>query len=272
MENIAGVKAFSWNPRVPLGKGKVLSRIKTPKRVKNFGDLLGPILIRQILASRARPNFSSSRNRTNTKLLNVGSVLHFAQPGDVVWGTGINGKVLPSPEQLQQLDVRAVRGPLTAQKVRDAGTDVPPIFGDPGLLLSELYPQIVEWADSKERAFIAVPNLNDVSSWTKTSSHNILDPTNDFWYCIKSIAKSEVVIASSLHALVIADSLGIPSVPVQSSNEPMFKYIDYYKGTGRDIPEFHDNFVYALSALPQQPVGPITAPGLLEAFPWDLWE
>ena len=44
------------------------------------------------------------------------------------------------------------------------------------------------------------------------------------------------MVSSSLHGIVIAEAYGVPAVLVASSTEPVFKYEDYYAGTGRELP------------------------------------
>lgn len=260
-----------WNPRQRLGNGKITSHIPRHKRVENFGDLLGPLIVQRILNPTPKRHRMRSRSHTQPRLLSVGSIIHFSRAGDVVWGSGINGKVLPSLTQLRQLDVRCVRGPLTAEKFRDAGVPVPEIYGDPALLIPHLYPHVVQWSKFKQRDVVAVPNKNDFEEWQHLNVE-VLNPRSNVWDCIRIIAQSKSVIASSLHALIIADSLGIPTVAVSSPNEPEFKYQDYYNGTDRDCPTLQDNAEDALQVVPQQPQQPITAMKVLDVFPWDLWK
>lgn len=271
METIGGVDTFAWNPHTRLGSGAILSRIPTTKRICNFGDLIGPILVRRLLAPRnpRRKLFRNANRRA--RLISVGSVLHFSKPGDVVWGSGINGKIKPNDNQLKFLDVRSVRGPLTASYFRERGINIPEVFGDPGLLLPHLFPVINQWEKCKNRDILAVPNLNDLDSWKAQSDVDILDPRSNFWDCIRKIAESRVIIASSLHALIIADALGIPSIPVKSQNEPDFKYMDYYLGAELAVPSFAPNLGFALGMSPCRSKLPVKAPHLLEVFPWDLW-
>src|SRR5690606_38430075 len=69
------------------------------------------------------------------RLLAIGSILHFAQTGDNVWGSGWNGKIPEKEFTAKDLKVHAVRGPLTAEFLRKRGIVVPDVYGDPALLL-----------------------------------------------------------------------------------------------------------------------------------------
>ena len=54
------------------------------------------------------------------RLLAVGSILHLARDNDVVWGSGVHGKIVVRRHQFKQLDAREVRGPLTRWKATAA--------------------------------------------------------------------------------------------------------------------------------------------------------
>ena len=48
------------------------------------------------------------------------------------------------------------------------------------------------------------------------------------------IFNTELILSSSLHGVILAEAYGIPAVLIRNENEPLFKYKDYYMGTGRD--------------------------------------
>ncbi|GAA2456234.1 glycosyltransferase [Agromyces soli] len=254
-EQVLGVRCVRWNPERADEEGRTAP-------VSNFGDLLGPLVIRRIVETR-RIRFASSASR---RLLSVGSVMHFANPGDVVWGTGVNGKIGTQPLP-PSLDVRAVRGPLTRAVLTARGIEAPEVFGDPALLLPELWPELVRRPRPKRRALTVVPNLNETARFAPALSRS---PIGDPWAIIDDLAASEFVTGTSLHALVVADALGIPSRPIAPENESTFKYLDYYAGTGRSDVRFAHTVEEALE------LGPVPAPefdaaALLAAFPIDLW-
>jgi pyruvyltransferase len=78
------------------------------------------------------------------------------------------------------------------------------------------------------------------------------------------------VTGSSLHAVVIAESLGIPARLIRSSTEPVFKYEDYYRGSGRQGFTSAANLGEARERGGEHPVSWSAEP-LLRAFPADLW-
>ncbi|MCM3697157.1 polysaccharide pyruvyl transferase family protein [Microbacterium oleivorans] len=224
----------------------------------NFGDLIGPEVVRTLVgnATRSRPG--------DRRLLAVGSILHFAEDDDVVWGSGINGKIPLSQIRAIRLDVRAVRGPLTADVLRKRGVAVPDVFGDPALL----YPALNDIKRATPtRPLTIVPNLHDEETWRHRAE--ALSPRLPIREVVATIAQSEFVAASSLHGLVIADALGVPASMLQPSKEDLFKYQDYYEGTGRRMPKVCATIAETLD----QPADLLrwSPTSLIDAFPHDLW-
>ncbi len=259
------VEVFAWNPRRPLVPGPLGHRLRYGRRVNNFGDLLGPLLVGRLLASKGLVG----AGRRPARLLSVGSVLHYAGDGDVVWGSGRNGKIPDALHTFADLDVRAVRGPLTRQFLQQRGIAVPEIYGDPALLLPNYLPEMWDWTADKRYEFTVVPNLNEIAS--VPAGPEVLDPRRPVLTCLERIARSRFVTGSSLHAIVVAESLGIPARLIGSRVEADFKYADYYGGTGRS------GFTPAASVAEARELGgeePARWDGyrLLESFPWDLWD
>ena len=245
----------------------VIGKLNPIKRhVGNFGDLLGPIIVEQLLAERGVSVQDAART---SRLLTVGSVMRLAREGDVVWGTGVNGKSLDAKYDFTDLDVRAVRGPLTRDYLLGMGIDVPPVFGDPGLLFGEIFDRDLMLDGADPRGILVVPNFNDFAAWS-AGSQVVLDPRSGFWNCIRAIAASELVVGSSLHAIVIAESFGIPARLVSSQHEPPFKYHDYYLGTGRVNIEICSTVEHA-AAHGGAPAPVWDSSSLRGAFPWELW-
>jgi pyruvyltransferase len=261
------VDVFSWNPRrsrLPNALTKRLP-IEVGSRVNNFGDLLGPLVVSRILAMHQIDPRTAPSNR---RLLSVGSVLHFARDHDVIWGTGVNGKRPDSDYVFHTLDVRAVRGPRTRDFLSSRGVDAPAIFGDPVLLLPIVMPELVSWSQAKQYPLTVVPNFNDFPTYEPASP--LLDPQSPVEVCLKRIARSEFVVGSSLHAIVVAESLGIPARLISSSIEDSFKYEDYYRGTGRPEAEAASTVEEAICMGGEnEPI--FDATQLLGAFPLDLW-
>lgn len=254
-------KVVHWNPRASLGTGRILTRIHVGRRVGNFGDLLGPLIVRRIRDSLGIEG-SLTRGR---RLLTVGSILHLAREGDVVWGSGINGKMLQHP--YPPLDVRALRGPLSAERLKRAGVEAPAVYGDPALLIPQLWRDEELAITRRSGGTVLVPNLHDRPGFPADA----LDPRADPLSCVRAIASASLVVSSSLHGLVVAEAYGVPAVLVASSTEPTFKYEDYYLGTGRPLPRPAATWREGLETAPAPPIADWAPETLLGAFPADLF-
>jgi pyruvyltransferase len=233
--------------------------------MNNFGDLLGPLLVDRIIADLAPADRRRGRRK---RLLTVGSIVRLARDGDTVWGSGANGKSIDSEHRAIDIDVRAVRGPLTREFLERRGISTPCIFGDPGLLLGSFWTREQLAAGHAHRRVVVVPNLHDKAVHAATPG--FVDPQAPVFEVLGAIAASDFVVGSSLHAIVVADSLGIPARLLTSATEPAFKYQDYYLGSGRS------GFTAAASVAEALRLGGEAGPrwtpdALLESFPFDLW-
>jgi pyruvyltransferase len=257
------VEVVHFNPtrKRPGLLGRVLPR----RPLNNFGDLIGPLLVDHIATQRRLV-----QPRERRRLVAVGSIMKMTEPGDAVWGTGVNGKSMDlgaAPE----LDVRAVRGPRTRELLRKAGTDVPEVYGDPALLWSLFWPRefyLDQNPRKRHHAVSVVPNFHDRNSMR---GPNVIDPLNDVHNVIREIAMSDFVCGSSLHGIVLAEAFGIPARLVVPGTEPSFKYDDYYEGTGRPSYSVASNVREAIELGGERP--PEWSPDrLLDAFPSDLFD
>lgn len=73
------------------------------------------------------------------------------------------------------------------------------------------------------------------SEWVKSLDGNIINiNTDDYKYFINEIKASELVISSSLHGIILAESYNVPAVFVASDvKRQIFKYYDWYEATER---------------------------------------
>lgn len=258
------VELVHWNPRRRIFKGPISRRLPiSGKRVKNFGDLLGPRVVQEMLR---RATGGQPKPVRDARLVSIGSVMHLARDGDVIWGTGINGKHMDDELPFKSADFRAVRGPHTHEILTRNGHSVPEVFGDPGLLVGELWPSLRQ--EEVRYPLTIIPNLNDLSAYAGLD--DVLDPRSDLDECLLRIAQSEFVIGSSLHAIIVAESLGVPARLIASSVEPSFKYDDYYAGSGRGTYKTARSVSHAIDLGGEGSVSWDPAP-LLNSFPYDLW-
>lgn len=264
---IDGVELYHWNPMRPTRRGFV-GKLLPKSRVNNFGDLLGPVIVREVLKRSAR-SVRQPHIPPQHRLFSVGSVLHFATDSDTVWGTGVNGKIARERHSFTELDIRAVRGPLTREFLRRMGVESPNIFGDPGLLINDLWGRDFFYVDAKRSSVLIVPNLNDFPSYDPSDTR-ILNPQSPLEECIQRIASADFVAGSSLHGIIVAEAFGIPARLVLPRHEALFKYEDYYRGSGRIHFTPASSVQHAVDLGGELPLDWDSA-RLLEAFPRDLW-
>ncbi|MDO5500605.1 MAG: polysaccharide pyruvyl transferase family protein [Propionibacteriaceae bacterium] len=184
-------------------------------------------------------------------------------PSTVVWGPGVNGKHLDLPLP-PCLDVRAVRGPLTGRYLKERGITDPGVYGDPALLLRTDFTS----APDSGRVLL-VPNLNDHAGESPPDAR-VIDPRISLTRFLKELSTAELVIGSSLHAIILAEKLGVPARAIRSGAEPTFKYEDYYEGTGRSGVRIARDARDALE-LGGVDAAPVLDPNLVATFPHDLW-
>jgi len=238
----------------------------------NFGDELAWVIVALMLARRGA---TLNDDVTSPKsLVSVGSTLHRASEGSVIWGTGLHGASLEHDHTYSTLDVRAVRGPLTAKFLRQRNIKVPDVYGDPGLLLPHV--DGGRFRPTRRHEVGIVPNLHDMSVIErmdiagKFPNLRVIDPRRAWNTVVADILDHEFIIASSLHGLVVADAYGLRSRYVRlTEKEDILKYHDYYLGTGRFL-EPAASIEEALKTSRAAPLVYDPEP-LLAAFPWDLW-
>jgi len=233
---------------------------------RNFGDHLSKIVVSGV--GMMRGVTLDDEVRTARRLLGIGSILHFANDGDVIWGSGINGKVASGDIPARQLDIRAVRGPKTAARLRDMGMSVPDVFGDPALLVPRLFKD--RFIPTPNRDYVIVPNLHDLP--LVTDQTRLVSPLWGWNRCIEEILSAKFVIASSLHGLILAEAFGVPARYLRlSETESTFKYDDYAQGTGRASLDPVRSVEEALGEGPHPAIN-FDADALIAAFPFDLWQ
>lgn len=235
----------------------------------NFGDILSLKIVEKIIGRPIKEQQSSIRKK---KLLAIGSILSFAHEGDIVWGSGINGKFLhPKHYTFKHLDIRAVRGPLTrAYLMKYLHLSCPEIYGDPALLMAHLFPEFKR-SEHPQFDYIIIPHYSEKKYFPKSVYPNVVYPTDPWQIVIAKILDSKLVISSSLHGIVVAESFGIPARLLRiTHNEPLFKYQDYYFGTGRSHVHYATSIKQALEMGGEKPYQ-CDLVQLYESFPFEFW-
>ena len=235
----------------------------------NFGDYLSVKIVERILEHPV--TIYKKSKLPQQKLLALGSILWFAETGDVLWGTGSNNKYPHAKDYVfTDLDVRALRGPLIKAFLEDNfGIDCPDVFGDPGLLFPYLFPEFKRKKNPKH-PYLVIPHFYEKSLFKDNEEH-VVFPTDPWDEVIREILDSEFVISGSLHGLILAEAYGIPARYLRlSEREPLFKYQDYYLSTGRYDTQFATTVQEALEMGGEDPIVFDPEP-FYDAFPFDLW-
>lgn len=245
---------------------------ESPDGQPNVGDHLGRSLVESILLLN---DIELSEKLTSThRLLSIGSILHYAKNGDCIWGTGVHGKKTRREHNFKQLDVRAVRGPITRDFLLSLGIDCPEIYGDPALLTPIFFRKdILSSPSSTRKDFIVIPHMHESSDKFRKYADRITSPSCRPVNFIRDILTADFVISSSLHGIILAEAYGIPSIYLNSNNgEPFSKYEDYYRGTDRssfhfgtsveDCLKLGGNHAFNIEFVQNR---------LLTSFPLDLW-
>lgn len=237
----------------------------------NFGDILSLKLVERIVGGDVEV-VTKPRSFKGKKLLAIGSILYFASQNDVLWGTGFNGKVLDiSKYNFRNLDVRAVRGPLTRQFLQEQfNIECPEIYGDPALLCPYFFPEF-QRSEYPTNDYIIIPHYSEQAMFPKDEQGRIVYSTDPWDEVIQKIVDSQFVISSSLHGVVVAEAYGIPARMLRvSENEPLIKYQDYYQGTNRPDFKFATSVEEALEMGGERPFE-CDLKLLLQAFPKEFW-
>ena len=110
-------------------------------------------------------------------------------------------------------------------------------------------------------------------AYAQDTSDSLSPITSDWKSFINEILKSKLIISSSLHGIILAETYGVPAILLNDRNMNLFKYQDYYHSTGRyQFPiatSVEEAFVMSPAPLPNfEPL----MEGLISAFPVDLWQ
>jgi len=194
----------------------------------NFGDQITPLLLRKygftpIHESPARARFFAT-----------GSILEHVPDGyaGVVLGSGLIHE--STRVALPFATVLAVRGALTRERL-GCGEEV--ALGDPGLLSAS----IMEEREVKRFELGIVPHYidarNPIFAWLAKRFADdvaIIDVSRPPLAVFSAIDKCRHIISSSLHGLIVADSMGLPNAWCFSGGLKggRFKFDDYYSSIG----------------------------------------
>lgn len=212
------IKAYWWRPaRAPW----------------NFGDELGAVILRKLGYKVKRVSFAKA------DVLLTGTMLDPAEtknPNVIVIGTG-SGYTHRAKHNFKVL---AVQGKLTARNLR-AGKVA---LGDLGLLASRIW--------TKEPAKY---NIGVVRHYVDDSKYPfadiIIDATEPPEQVVKKISSCRVIMSSSLHGIIVADSYGIPNMRIARDDVITgdWKWLDHKSALVKPVSDVQDDLLEALKQL-----------------------
>lgn len=205
---------------------------------KNWGDKLNPDLAHRLSGLKVMHR-ADVIPYPGLKLFYVlGSHLATAcnQPGSVVWGAGFISSTVGIRGEPDE--IHAVRGWLSAERLRKHGIACPDVVGDPALLLPLFYapkprsrryalgviPHCLEWYE---------PFFLRVRTWEDTL---LIDITGGIEEVVDQICACDRIVSTSLHGIICADGYGVPALWLHASEKvggDGFKFRDYFSSVGR---------------------------------------
>lgn len=197
---------------------------------RNFGDEISQFIVREIfgrLCQWASPH--------SCEIVAAGSIIELALSmkfanRPVLWGAGF----MREEDDLitdQDFAVAAMRGTRSRERLESGRAGV--TVGDPGLLSDALLGR----TPPKRYLLGVLPHFLDAEvaelDWLRAQAGvTVIDATADPRQVVAEIAQCETLLSSSLHGLIVADSLGVPNGHLKlSANQfigGMYKFRDYY--------------------------------------------
>ena len=234
------LKTYYWNTRkvsqIDYLKHKWLKRPLNGFKYGNVGDIFNEDLINYLYNEKP----FNTREASN-KLLLVVSVASVIKSNDIICGIGWKGNDLSALEKdIEATKVYGVRGPLTKTLFEKYNADLSDFSFqyDPGLLIKDIHDLKV--SNNTEDDVLFIPHFNDENVYhgNYPEAFKILNVDAKPKAFSKAIMKAKIVYTSSLHGIIFSHALKKPCVFVApQSQEPLFKYQDYFLSIGQEMPE-----------------------------------
>lgn len=210
----------------------------------NFGDGINPIIFNHLM--KRKPHYKHIHKTpvksTTPYILGIGSILsmrNVQSSHQIVCGSGFIKKERVAQKPLRIL---SVRGPMTRQKFLDAGIHCPEIYGDMALLIRYVIPPPVHRNIRFKYGIIPhyvdknTPFIKMIKNHPECTVIDIeqADKPEKF---VKELNECSIILSSTLHGIIIADSYTIPAYHLLLSDTVIggdWKFRDYYGSVGRE--------------------------------------
>lgn len=261
-----------FNPKNRAKKNRVNLNYYNNDNDPNLGDAISIDVVKYMLKLK---NIDLEKQVNKTKhLYAVGSIITAGVQDCTIWGSGILYTLFRNRIINRDLDIRAVRGPLTRTVLMEYGYDVPEIYGDPAIIMPEIYyPKNIK----KTHKYGLIIHKNGSQIFDNLDnldgSYKFIDiKTKNYKKFIDDLLSTECIISSSLHGIILAESYGIPAILVQPQYS-LFKYYDWYMSTGRaEFPICKSLDEIKNIKVPDVPNLSELREGIKRAFPYDIFE
>lgn len=169
-------------------------------------------------------------------LVGVGTVLNRVllpeKTKKLVVGSGFGYGELPDMSDPSEWDIRAVRGPLTAEKI---GAHASLGIIDPAVMVADM-PEFRNLPKSGGAIFVPHWESAAAGIWPqvcKAAGLTYVDPRGEAKSVIRAIAQAELVVAESMHGAILADAFRVPWIAISTSRSiNSFKWQDWATSLG----------------------------------------
>lgn len=195
----------------------------------NFGDEITKEIIET--AFHRRTEWAPAEH---CQIIGAGSIIELVTESKggnrpYLWGSGFIRKGTLTVSSADY-EIIGIRGRASKKRITDGPAGI--ALGDPGLLASLLLKEIPK----KQYTLGILPHYVDLdNAFVHECKDNpyvrIIDPTRPCVTVIEEISKCDAILSSSLHGLIVADSLAVPNLHLKLSNWLMggaYKFNDYY--------------------------------------------
>lgn len=250
--------------------------------VDNIGDSLSPVIVNWMLKQKG---IDGEKKLSRTKhLLAVGSVVGRGRFDASIWGSGILKErskwIIERQHLYRKYEICAVRGPVTRKAFLDAGYSCAEIYGDPAILMPEIYKTTVN--EKRYDFSLILHHRTEIADQADESNYQFVVPsyihtidpkTDDYKFFIDEIVSSKYVISSSLHGIILAESYHVPAIFLNWGMEDQtVKFEDWYLSTNRKM-KYASSLEEALRMTPMPlPDLEEMRKNLIKSFPYHLWD
>ena len=182
-------------------------------------------------------NLQFSKDMKRRALQRIAGLVYCQKPL-YVWGSGFLFGDSEEPFFRKNMFFCALRGELSRRKVsKIVGREIDVPFCDPGLLIGDVYTT----SGKKQYSMGIISHyVESDNPYFERLHHNcpdslIIDIRNSPETVVEMISQCETIASSSLHGLVFADALGVPSLRLKVTEKLAggdFKFDDYYSSYG----------------------------------------